>query len=89
MADLELVKEKFSGKAFVSSDDQELGEGETNAQNGILMGVFSEYLDCITLNTDKLDVMLKADMTAWENNLELSKTHAEQVRLQIEELMKE
>lgn len=88
MVDLELVREKFSNKAYVSSNDQELLQpGE--AQNGILMGVFSEYLDCITLNTDKLDVMLKADIAAWENNLELSKTHAEQVRLQIEELMKE
>ena len=44
---------------------------------GVLTNALSDYLDCITVDTDRLDQMLAADEQAWANNLEQTKKQAE------------
>ena len=44
---------------------------------GILTNALSDYLDCITVDSDRLDQMLAADEQAWSNNLEQTKRQAE------------
>ena len=41
------------------------------------MGVLSEYIDCISINHDKLQTMFEADQSAWENNVMQAKDHAD------------
>ena len=44
---------------------------------GILTSALSDYLDCITVDSDRLDHMLAADEQAWSNNLEQTKQQVE------------
>ena len=41
------------------------------------------------MQTARLDEMLRADIAAWENNLEQTKDQADKIKVQIEELMRE
>ena len=44
---------------------------------GVLTNALSDYLDCITVDTDRLERMFAADEQAWANNLEQTKKQAE------------
>ena len=86
---VEAIKAKFTGKVYSEGGDQQQQSSE-----GILTGAFVDYIECISsLETEKLDNMLKADVAVWKNNLEQTQSHAEQIKeqikAQIEELMRE
>ena len=43
----------------------------------MLTGAYVDYIECVSsLNTERLDQMFRADIAAWENNLEQTKEHA-------------
>ena len=68
LRDLKSLRNRFPSRVYQDGDQSEMG---------VLTNALSDYLDCITVDTDRLDRMLAADEQAWANNLEQTKKQAE------------